>query len=44
MIPLSAQGISLQLPSGWEGRIGLRTVAGPVVTARSGAVAPAKST
>ncbi len=41
MIPLSAQGISLQLPSGWEGRIGLRTVAGPVVTARSGAVAPA---
>jgi hypothetical protein len=35
MIPLAAQGISLQLPTGWEGRIGLRTVAAPAVAARS---------
>ena len=40
MIPLSAQGISLQLPAGWEGRIGLRTVAGPAVAARSAAASP----
>jgi hypothetical protein len=44
MTPLSAQGISLQLPTGWEGRIGLRTVAPPAAPSRTTAASPALAT
>jgi hypothetical protein len=41
MTPLSGQGISLLLPAGWEGRIGLRASSRPGAAASGGSTSPA---